>query len=306
MIEKQLQNKVIADLDNNEFAEKITYPYLNSVHDKNNCFGPNNIVKDLYESNVKTIIKSLQNQDFDIINGKEIKNISMGKDRLYTDILIKGIEDQKYYIIELKVNKCTGRETVTELMAYIHEIKNHLPFISNEDVVLIIVSLEYSSLLKHAVSSLLLDNISVLCLKPILLKDEIISYTVEDILAWDDIEVKKINKKMFEGYSLFLFSKVNEEKIEKKVIDQDRIFAIEYYKADANMYNTNGICIIWDNYDSQPVISNISSDYAISLFKINPYCIAYENLVSETDTLSKYIVENIHGYDKFGELRFRN
>lgn len=297
MIEKQLQNKVIEDLENNAFAEKIINPYSKNVHENKEHFGIYKIIIDLYESSVQTIINSLKNQDFDIINGREIKNISMGKDKLYADILIKGIENQKYYVIELKVNKSTSRETVTELMAYRHEIKNHLPFISNEDVVLVIISLEYSSLLKHAVSSLLLDNISVLCLKPIMSMGEIISYTVEDILAWSDIEVKKINKKMFEGYSLYLFSKVNEEKIEKKVIDQDRMFAIEYYKADANMYNTNGICVIWDHYKSIPTISNTSSDYAISIFKINPYCATYENLSSESDVLSKYIVENIYEHD---------
>lgn len=297
MKEKELQNKVIADIENNTFSEKIRNLHLNNINENNDCFGIHKIVTDLHKSSVDTIIESLQNQDFDIINGKEIKNIAIGNDRLYTDVLIKGIENQKYYIIELKVNKDTGRETVTELMAYRHEIKNHLPFISDGDVTLIIISLEYSSLLKHAVSSLLLDNIPVLCLKPIMLNEEIVSYNIEDFLAWTDIEIKRISKKMFEGFSLYLFSKDSEEIIEKKVIDQERKFAIEYYKAEANMSNTNGICIIRDHHDSIPIISNSSSDYAISIFKINPYCISYENLVDESDVLSKYIAENIHEHD---------
>lgn len=297
MKEKELQNKVIEDIENNVFSQKIRYLHLNNANENNVYFSIHKIITDLHKSSVETIIKSLQNQDFDIINGKEIKNVAIGNDRLYVDVLIKGIENPKYYIIELKVNKDTGRETVTELMAYRHEIKNHLPFISDGDVTLIIISLEYSSLLKHAVSSLLLDNIPVLCLKPIILNEEIVSYNVEDILAWTDIEVKKINKKMFEGYSLHLLSKIDEEKIEKSVIDRERKFAIECYKADANMSNTNGICIIWDHYNSRPSINNISSDYAISIFKINPYCISYKNLVNESDVLSKYIVENIHKND---------
>ncbi|MFJ1971858.1 hypothetical protein ACIO93_24625 [Streptomyces sp. NPDC087903] len=87
-------------------------------------------------------------------------------DRLYPDLLYTSAETGSVVVFELKRARATARETVTELMAYEQEVRNHLPFSARTDICFIVVSTDYSALLNHSLTSLIAwHDFRVLCLK---------------------------------------------------------------------------------------------------------------------------------------------
>lgn len=95
------------------------------------------------------------------------RSISRTKNEtLYADLLYSQREGSRFVVIEIKKEHATARETITELLAYEHEILNHIPFASSHDILMVIVSPEFSPLLDHAVTGLVTWNRRrVLCLR---------------------------------------------------------------------------------------------------------------------------------------------
>src|SRR5690554_5165607 len=92
------------------------------------------------------------------LNGLDIissdKSISMQKSEiLRPDIVSYNKEENCFVVFEVKKDKHTAREALSELLAYEQEIQNHMPFSSSLDILFVIVSPEWSPLLEHAVTS---------------------------------------------------------------------------------------------------------------------------------------------------------
>ncbi|MBL7951769.1 MAG: hypothetical protein JNM62_08610 [Flavobacteriales bacterium] len=98
---------------------------------------------------------------------QEERNISLDPtQRLIPDIVTANVESGHIVLFELKKGTQTGREAVTELLAYDHELRNALPFLCNEHALLVVIATEFSTLLDHAVANAVLwQERSVLCLK---------------------------------------------------------------------------------------------------------------------------------------------
>lgn len=94
-------------------------------------------------------------------------NISATKNEiLKPDLVCINSETQQLIIFELKKSNQTGRQALTELLAYEHELKNHLPFLSNYDATFVLISTEWSVLLEHAATSAIMwSNKNLLCLQ---------------------------------------------------------------------------------------------------------------------------------------------
>jgi hypothetical protein len=73
---------------------------------------------------------------------------------LFPDLVLVSDEDNKIIIVEIKRSNQTAREALTELLAYDHEVKNLLPFLSNFEVLFCIISTDYSTLLCLIIRSL--------------------------------------------------------------------------------------------------------------------------------------------------------
>lgn len=73
---------------------------------------------------------------------------------LRPDLVCFNAEENVVVLIELKENAQTARQAMTELLAYEHEIQNHLPFLSSADIYFVIVSPEWSTLLDHSLAAL--------------------------------------------------------------------------------------------------------------------------------------------------------
>lgn len=83
------------------------------------------------------------------------KNISIDrKEKLFPDLLLLNQEEGKIVILEIKRSIKTVRETLAEMLAYDHEVRNFLPFLSNFEMLFCIVSTEYSTLLNHSITGL--------------------------------------------------------------------------------------------------------------------------------------------------------
>lgn len=285
MEERKLQKMVLEDIQKHVFYKKI---YHTQNHDLTNIseFIINNILKRKYAEYTSNIIKSLES---DIIIS-DTKNINMVNGRLYPDILTFG-SDQRFYLFELKVGKKTERETVTELMAYRQEIQNHLPLIGKNEICFIIISEEYSVLLRHAVMSLVFENIPITCLKPIYdnKKNEINRYQVVNIVDWTEVNTE-ITKQLFEGYSILWYSKIDKEKIDLAKFTNERLFAVDYLKNEAVKNGQNGFVYVWDRDKHDSTLYATGSDFGVSVFAINSYALVYPVLVNYKDSLSEFIL----------------
>lgn len=86
---------------------------------------------------------------------KNNRSISLEKgERLFVDLLYCARETSRFVLFEIKNQDGSTREAVTEIMAYEHEALNHTPFSSANDVLMVIVSRNFSTLLDHAVTGL--------------------------------------------------------------------------------------------------------------------------------------------------------
>lgn len=287
MKECELQKAVIDDIKNSNFGRKINCKIFE--HNTNTLnFSIDNMLKHRYTEYASNIIKSIKT-DLEIVSS--IKNINMKDGRLLPDILTFGL-DERFYVFELKVGKKTGREAITELMAYRQEVRNHLPLLSNNEVCFVIISEEYSVLLKHAITSLVYEHIPVLCLKPNYdaQEQEIESYNIVEAVDWTKINAE-ITKQLLDGYFILWYSKEYKKSIDLTDFMSERIFAIEYLKDEALINGGNGIAYVCDRPKHDNALYATGLDFGIAVFAVNSYALACQTLMDYKDSLTKYVLD---------------
>lgn len=135
------------------------------------------------------------------------ENIAIGeKEQLKPDILAYAPETESIVIIELKNISGPTRQAGTELSAYCAEINNYLPFISDADIVNVIISNEWPTLLrKHVVQDILWRERKLLCLRPYRNGTEIRlkAVTVQE-LGCSEFDLK-ISPQHLGGYQICLY-----------------------------------------------------------------------------------------------------
>lgn len=95
------------------------------------------------------------------------RSISLDRsERLFADLLYISPATGTVVVFEIKRARATARETVTELLAYEQELRNHLPFAARTDICFVVVSTDYAPLLDHSLSSLIAwHGLKALCLE---------------------------------------------------------------------------------------------------------------------------------------------
>ncbi|PBB64600.1 hypothetical protein CK228_32475 [Mesorhizobium sp. WSM4312] len=103
------------------------------------------------------------------------KNVSAtAGEVLRPDIVCINPERQSVVLFELKKTAQTGRQALTELLAYEQEIKNLLPLVCDYDFSFVLVSPEWSPLIDHAVSGAIAwSGRNILCLTPSIVKKKL-------------------------------------------------------------------------------------------------------------------------------------
>lgn len=84
------------------------------------------------------------------------KNISFEKQEILRPDIVLFNPDRNYtfVVVEIKKDKQTEREALTELLAYQQEIKNACPFISDKNINFVLISKDWSPLLRHSVENI--------------------------------------------------------------------------------------------------------------------------------------------------------
>ncbi|MDM3091572.1 hypothetical protein OGX66_14145 [Citrobacter sp. Cf072] len=135
------------------------------------------------------------------------ENISNKKgDVLKPDILAYAPEKEAIVIIELKNFGNATREAGTELSAYAAEVKTSLDHLSDGDIISIIVSPKWPTLIKHHLyNAIVWQNKNILCLEPLMKGDDIFLKVVDIQTLVQGIPPEKFSEQQLAAYTICLY-----------------------------------------------------------------------------------------------------
>lgn len=153
------------------------------------------------------------------------KNISATKTEiLKPDFVLYASEAQGIIVVELKNFSAATRETGTEIGAYSGEIRSQLPFIADADLMGVIISPEWPTLLRHyVVQEIFWRRRKLLCLQPVEVDGETRLETVDiKYLSGGDIALKTAAHYLG-GYHICLY----DEELQAGSNDRERLTSYE-------------------------------------------------------------------------------
>lgn len=297
MRESELQLNIIRLIQNGSFHSVIQGKHeIDHIisQDNNPNYIPNlsidYMLRHRYVDGAQKVLKAIDGE-LKIINGEIIKNISLDKnERLLPDFIIVNEENNKIVLMELKGNKQTEREALTELMAYSQEIKNQLPFLTNYDLYYVVISTDFNTLLDHSIGGLLLgSNYNLLCLKPQMDSDELtISIHIPE--SWTDLRIAQIPPEAISSLSITLYPKLDSNEIED--VDCEIILenAIDVLTYETNRNNAHGFCIGWKSVKTNVYILTV---YELNPYELNKYFLKERNDLNLENPLFKHISNDV-------------
>lgn len=179
------------------------------------------------------------------------ENISFSaKEKLRPDILAYAPETQSIVIIELKNISGPTRQAGTELSAYCAEVNNYLPFISDSDIVNVIISVEWPTLLRrHVIQDILWRGRKLICLRPELVGADIrLKVVTPDDLGCTEVDLK-LSPHHVGGYQLCLY----DDELYSDSADRDRLnahlpqmkSALSAMAAKGHALGNHGFAFLW-------------------------------------------------------------
>lgn len=181
-------------------------------------------------------------------------NISLKEgDSLKPDFLLYASETESIVIVELKNDVSPTRQAGTELSAYASEIKSYIPFVSEGDIINVIISTKWPTLLKHYVfNEIFWLQKNLICLEPVRFEGEVklkildVSHLVEDDVTF------KICPQHLGGYQLCLY----DNELYKPEHDKNRLDShIEQMKTALEMiaikgysHKSHGFAFLWKDH----------------------------------------------------------
>lgn len=289
MKEVELQKYVFNLLKNskfNDFLEKDEFFDESTITDGNLSteFSIKFLLSQQYVKSAHWIIKHLTQGDLTLLSGEVPKNMSLDKsEQLYPDFLVHD-DLINFFIFELKVGHKTERESITELLAYVFELTNHLPHLNYHEVSLVIISESFKPLLAHAVLWLINAlGIKVLCLK---FKEEnsLIKAKVFNPVTSLTKNELRIGKKAFSLYSICLYQNEEYSAEANKQIDKIYKIAEDMLLESANRLNSNGFCFLTMNREFNDDDKGAIAKYFITIALFNPFEIFDIDVLTDRDT----------------------
>lgn len=271
--EKDLQQNITELIKNEDFFDAIINKdaldeALKSYYDPNIIphLSIDDLLKKKYSKAAKSVLESLPGCE--IVTGDIIKDISMTADeKLFPDIILFNYETAQIVIIENKMHSKAGREAITEIYGYINEVRNHLPFASNCDISVIIVSPVFNTLLDHSISSnILSSNIDLLCLAPI--DGQKLKFDIHFPKSWNDIGQDNLPDNSLVSYSWSL--KIKDPELEVNYLSILNL-ARELIVNNANRIASSGFVLIWENaFFKSSEAEFVITNYVINSFSFLP------------------------------------
>ncbi|MES0490705.1 MAG: hypothetical protein ABUK01_11965 [Leptospirales bacterium] len=299
-------------MKNFEYESNMQEWLSKEFHD-NNCLGDliinheyltqyttdSNQKKRILES-YKNSIKSLYINE--VIS--ENKNISLNsREILKPDFLLYALETESIVIVELKNIENSTREAGTEIGAYSSEIKSYIPFISDGDIVNVIISEYWPTLLRHYIfHEIFWLRKNIICLQPTTEEPEQMLKMVDiDIIATDDL-LLKISDQHLGGYCICLYdmdlykNPANKTKFDP-YIRQMQAATLSMSKI-GNLHNNHGFAFLWKDHSK-----NSLAPYIITVVNFAPFR-TLERFLHTKDyspnELSEKLIELVQEYNPTG------
>ena len=252
MLEKDVQIKLVDYIqEHRTFLNLITN--LEDFQDYENEGNTNfDIDKILKRKNLKKYSDVLDELlDLEIILAD--KNVSSEKkETLRPDIVLFNPDgNYTFIIVEIKKDKQTEREAITELLAYQQEIKNACPFVSDKDINFVLISKDWSPLLKHSVENInSWTSKSILPLKLNIVDNSEIELKVFETDAWTDTNIGKIPRNTLSCFTICLYEKNYgpREKIDDN-LKENALFAANMISEILDKNDYHGFVFLWDSLD---------------------------------------------------------
>jgi len=199
-------------------------------------------------------------------------NISATKSEvLRPDFVLYAPEAQGIMVVELKNFSAATRETGTEIGAYAGEIRSQLPFIADADVMSVIISPEWPTLLRHyVVQEIYWRRRKVLCLQPVEVDGEVRLETVDiEFLAAGNISLKAAAHYLG-GYHICLY----DDELQAGSEDRERLTpyeeqmrtALRVLATEGEAHGLTGFAFLWKDKWEQSL-----APYMITLVNFAPF-----------------------------------
>lgn len=214
--------------------------------------------------NIASILKSVQ------VITTASKNISVDrKEKLFPDLVLLNQEEGKIVILEIKRSVKTARETLTEMLAYDHEIRNLLPFLSNFEILFCVVSTEYSTLLNHSITGLATwESKQILCLHVEESEKEELQIEIYIPPAWTSLGISSLPPAAISTLKIILYKRSDDE------ISQNAESAVFYAASliakEGDRNNSHGFVLVWRDCWKLEDLTG-SAEYHLIVGFVNPY-----------------------------------
>ncbi len=266
--------KEMQDWLQEEFDKKLSLADLITNTEKFEGFIPSSPIERKIFNSFNYCLKGLWSNI--ILSSDENISISRGKsESLKPDFTFYDEERESIVIVELKNSKNASRQTGTEFGAYSNEIKSHFPYLSDGDVINVIISPIWATLLKNYIFHEIfwLDR-NIICLEPIKENEENKLKIIDINSLFGNIFIKnELNK--LGGFQICLYDYEKITKEERKKIypslDQMRI-AMDVIAKTGNAQKNNGFAFLWKDLSGDPL-----SPYNITIVNISAYKQIFEN-----------------------------
>nr|WP_315173163.1 hypothetical protein [uncultured Flavobacterium sp.] len=255
--------------------------WLSATLKTDDCFSNLIINKDYYdelefESLVENkILKSYQHclSSLELVTViSEDENISLKEgDILRPDFLLYAPETESIVIVELKNLVSPSRQVGTEVSAYASEIKSYIPFISDGDIINVIISPVWTTLIKHYVfHEIFWLQRNIICLEPCEINGKI-HLKILDISSLIDDEISlKLSSEHLGGYQICLYDyNLYSDKKDRTRYDpyiEQMKTAIASMTSKGNAQKNHGFAFLWKDHRDLSL-----APYSITILNFAPF-----------------------------------
>lgn len=210
----------------------------------------------------------------DVVLASANTNISnRADDVLRPDFLLLNPHRKTVVVVELKNSSAASRQTGTEAGAYVAAVRSHLPYIAEGDIVTVIISAAWPTLLRHyAANEIIWGNRNIICLAPVTDNGELFLKIVDPRTFADDLAQKKRLHRLG-GFQICLFDKTFDGRSAKSLLDgyvTQMRGTLSIMAARGNGMRSHGFAFLWNRRGA-------SSPFNITVVHASPFKVLEES-----------------------------
>ncbi len=164
---------------------------------------------------------------------------------LRPDILCFNPESRTLVVFEVKRDKLTERQAVTELAGYEQELRNTLPFLGDFDVNFVLISTHWDVLLSHAVANFnTWSGKNCLALK-VSADQRPFTLACHFPDAWQLRGSSKLPHEALQSIDLYLYEEDGNDEDEDRSIPAELVTAINIIARSGDRHESHGFAMLW-------------------------------------------------------------